>query len=154
MPITLQKGDDAPDFEALDQHAQPFRLSDHKDKTLILFFYPQDDTPGCTANACNLRDNYEQLQQLGLLLVGISPDHVQSHSAFAQKYGFQFSLLADPDKQILSAYGAWGEKNMYGKIVQGVLRSTFIVRNGKIHHVIKKVDTKNATAQLLKFLPA
>ncbi len=153
MAISLQKGDKAPDFSGLDQNGNPIQLSDFKGKKLVLFFYPQDDTPGCTANACSLRDGWADLSGLNVALLGVSPDTTAAHQAFIKKYNLNFSLLADTEKQVLTAYGAWGEKNMYGKIVTGVLRSTFIIdEEGIIQHVIKKVDTKSATAQLLKYL--
>ncbi len=153
MAISLQKGDKAPNFSGFDQNGNPVHLSDYKGKKLVLFFYPQDDTPGCTANACNLRDGWAELNALNVALLGVSPDDANAHQAFIKKYNLNFPLLADTDKQILTAYGAWGEKNMYGKIVTGVLRSTFIIdEEGIIQHVIKKVDTKAATAQLLKYL--
>lgn len=153
MAISLQKGDKAPDFSGRDQNGNLINLSDYKGKNLVLFFYPQDDTPGCTANACNLRDGWAELNALNVAIVGISPDTETSHQAFIKKYSLNFPLIADVEKHILTAYGAWGEKNMYGKIVTGVLRSTFIINaEGFIQHVIKKVDTKAATDQLLKYL--
>jgi len=153
MAISLQKGDKAPNFSGLDQNGNPIQLPDFKGKKLVLFFYPQDDTPGCTANACSLRDGWAELSGLNVALLGVSPDTTTAHQAFIKKYNLNFSLLADTEKQVLTAYGAWGEKNMYGKIVTGVLRSTFIIdEEGIIQHVIKKVDTKAATAQLLKYL--
>ena len=153
MAISLKQGDKAPDFSGLDQNGNTVNLSDYKGKTLVLFFYPQDDTPGCTANVCSLRDGWTELSALNVALLGVSPDTTVSHQAFIKKYNLNFPLIADTEKQILTAYGAWGEKNMYGKIVTGVLRSTFIINGeGFIQHVIKKVDTKAATAQLLKHL--
>lgn len=153
MAISLKQGDKAPDFSGIDQNGNTVNLSDYKGKTLVLFFYPQDDTPGCTANVCSLRDGWTELSALNVSLLGVSPDTTASHQAFIKKYNLNFPLIADTEKQILTAYGAWGEKNMYGKIVTGVLRSTFIIDgNGLIQHVIKKVDTKAATAQLLKHL--
>ncbi len=153
MAITLSAGAAAPEFAAYDQNGKLHKLSDYRGQKVVLFFYPADDTPGCTAEACSLRDHYADLQARGLVLFGVSPDGVDSHRRFAEKYNLPFSLLADETKQILSAYGAWGEKNMYGKISMGVLRSTFLIDGeGKIMDIIKRVDTKAAAAQLLKKL--
>lgn len=153
MAITLQVGDLAPQFEAMDQNGKKHALSDYLGKKVVLFFYPADDTPGCTKEACSLRDSYKELTEKGLNLLGVSPDNAESHQKFAQKYDLPFALLADESLSILQAYGAWGEKNLYGKISVGVLRSTFLIdEEGKIARVIKRVDTKAAAEQLLKGL--
>lgn len=146
----LSAGDKAPDFIGSDQNGNLFKLSDLKGQKVILFFYPKDNTPGCTAEACNLRDNYGLLQSYGFKLVGISADSMKSHQNFITKYDLPFPLIADTEKQILKQYGAWGLKKMYGKESEGTLRTTFIIdENGVIMHIIKKVDTKNHTEQIL-----
>jgi len=152
MPInTLPVGSSAPDFSGIDQNGQTIRLSDFKGSKLILYFYPEDDTPLCTQEACNLRDNYMLLKEHGYQIIGVSPDSVESHQKFIQKYNLPFSLIADPDKKILQAYEAWGEKNMYGKIVIGTRRLTYLIdENGIIRHVFKKVKSADHTAQILK----
>jgi peroxiredoxin Q/BCP len=153
MAITLNEGDKAPNFKGLDQNAKEVSLSDFSGKKLILYFYPKDDTPGCTKEACNLRDNHTELMNKGYQVVGVSPDNSASHQKFIGKYNLPFSLLADIDKSIMKTYGAFGEKNMYGKIVEGVLRTTFVIdENGTILKVFKKVQTDNHTEQILKAL--
>ena len=150
MAITLKEGDKAPDFKGLDQNGKEVGLSDFKGKKLVLYFYPKDDTPGCTKEACNLRDNHSLLLSKGLAVVGVSPDSTASHQKFISKYELPFSLIADTDKSVLKAYEAWGEKNMYGKITEGVLRSTFVIdENGSILKVFKKVQTDAHTEQIL-----
>lgn len=150
MAITLQEGAAAPHFSAIDQHNERHKLADYT--KVVLFFYPADDTPGCTAEACSLRDSYQELRDKGYVVLGVSPDGVASHAKFAEKFSLPFPLLADENKEILTAYGAWGEKNMYGKISMGVLRSTFLIENGIISKIIKRVDTKAAAQQVLKFI--
>lgn len=146
----LNTGDSAPDFTAKNQNGTNISLSDYKGKKVILYFYPKDDTPGCTAEACNLRDNYNALIEKGFEIIGVSPDSEKSHTKFQGKYNLQFNLLADTGKEILKKYGAWGEKKMYGKTYEGVLRTTFVIsEDGKIEKVFKKVDTKNHTQQIL-----
>jgi peroxiredoxin Q/BCP len=146
----LKPGDKAPDFTAKNQDGKEIRLSDFKGKKVILYFYPKDDTPGCTAEACNLRDNYNELLKKGFEVIGVSPDGEQSHIKFKTKYNLQFNLVADTAKTILKDYGAWGTKSMYGKEYDGVLRTTYIIdEQGKIEKVIVKVDTKNHTSQIL-----
>ena len=153
MAITLTKGEKAPEFTAADQRGNTLSLQQYAGNKIILFFYPQDDTPACTANVCNLQSNLETLTNRNLVLIGVSPDDLNSHLAFATKYALQYALIADTNKEILKKYGCWGEKNLYGKIVVGVLRATFIIdERGYIQHIIKRVDTKNAAAQILKFL--
>jgi thioredoxin-dependent peroxiredoxin len=146
----LKAGDIAPDFTAKNQDGKEIKLSNFKGKKVILYFYPKDDTPGCTAEACNLRDNYEDLTKKGFEVIGVSPDGEQSHTKFISKYNLQFNLVADTSKTILKQYGAWGTKNMYGKESEGVLRTTYIINEqGKIEKVIDKVDTKNHSSQIL-----
>jgi peroxiredoxin Q/BCP len=145
----LTIGNKAPDFKGINQNGEYVQLSQFKGKKVILYFYPKDNTPGCTAESCNLNDNYKYFQSKGYEIIGISPDSVASHKKFEQKYGFQFNLIADTKKEILQAYGAWGEKSNYGKKYMGVLRTTFIIdENGIIEQVFTKVDTKNHTEQI------
>ena len=149
----LTTGMQAPAFTSTDQNGKPVSLSDFSGQKVILYFYPKDDTPGCTAEACDFRDNYSGLVAKGINVLGVSVDSEASHQKFVTKHNLPFSLLADTDHQIVEAYGVWGEKNMYGKKYMGVNRSTFIIdENGTISHIIKKVDTKNSTAQVLELL--
>jgi peroxiredoxin Q/BCP len=150
---TLSKGDKAPEFTGLNQSGEKISLGGFKGKKLILYFYPKDNTPGCTAESCNLNDNYQMWLSKGYEVVGISPDSVASHKKFADKFQFGFNLIADPENEILQAYGVWGEKNMYGKKYMGVLRTTFVINEaGIVEEIFDKVDTKNHTDQLTKVL--
>lgn len=147
----LKKGDKAPDFEGVDQHGNTVSLKDFKGNKLILYFYPKDNTPGCTAEACNLRDNYDLWLSKGYKVVGVSPDSVASHQKFAEKHQLPFPLIADEEKKIIKAYGAWGPKKLYGREYEGLLRTTFVIdENGKIEEVFTKVKTKDHTNQILK----
>jgi peroxiredoxin Q/BCP len=147
---TLKEGEKAPGFTAKDQNGQTVSLSDFKGKTVILYFYPKDDTPGCTAEACDFRDNYQSLQGKGYQVIGVSTDDEKSHKKFETKYSLPFPLIADADKQIVEAYGVWKEKSMYGKTYMGTARTTFIIDGeGIIKKVIDKVDTKNSSHQVL-----
>lgn len=149
----LTTGMQAPAFTSTDQNGKPVSLSDFSGQKVILYFYPKDDTPGCTAEACDFRDNYRGLVAKGINVLGVSVDSEASHQKFVTKHNLPFPLLADTDHQIVEAYGVWGEKNMYGKKYMGVNRTTFIIdENGIISHIIKKVDTKNSTAQVLELL--
>ena len=148
---TLKIGDKAPDFKGIDQDGASISLKDFIGKKVVLYFYPKDDTPGCTAEACNLRDNYSELRKKGYEIVGVSADDEVSHKKFSDKYELPFSLIADTNKKILQSYNAWGEKNMYGKKYMGILRKTYIIdENGKIEKIFDKVDTKNHTEQILE----
>jgi peroxiredoxin Q/BCP len=148
--MTLQPGDKAPDFHANDENGNPVRLKDFKGKKLVLYFYPKDMTPGCTAESCNLRDNYKALQKQGYEVLGISTDTEKSHQKFIAKEKLPFHLLADPDKKVHDAYGTWVEKSMYGRKYMGTARVTFLINeNGVIDEIIQKVDTKNHAAQIL-----
>ena len=148
--MSLQTGDIAPDFSAPDQHGKTINLSDYRGKKVVIYFYPKDDTPGCTAQACNLRDNYSELQQAGYEVIGISGDGVKSHDKFANKYELPFTLVADEDKSINEAYGVWKEKSMYGRTYMGTARTTFVIdEEGKIADIIEKVKTNDHTAQIL-----
>jgi thioredoxin-dependent peroxiredoxin len=149
----LSKGDKAPDFQGLNQNGEKISLSGFKGKKLILYFYPKDNTPGCTAESCNLNENYQMWLSKGYEVVGISPDGVASHKKFADKFQFRFNLIADTETEILQAYGVWGEKNMYGRKYMGVLRTTFVINEkGIIENIFEKVDTKNHTEQIIKAL--
>ena len=149
----LSEGQKAPEFTANDQNGKSISLSNLAGKSIILYFYPKDDTPGCTAEACSFRDNYESLLAEGFEVLGVSTDDEKSHLKFIGKYNLPFSLIADTDKKIVEAYGVWVEKNMYGKKYMGVSRKTFIIdKNGMIRKVIDKVDTKNSSAQVLEIL--
>jgi peroxiredoxin Q/BCP len=149
----LSVGQKAPDFEAVNQDGKTIRLADFTGKTLILYFYPKDNTPGCTAEACNLNDNYSALTSNGFKVVGVSPDSPASHQKFIAKYTLAFNLIADTDHKIMKSYHAWGEKKMYGKSYEGVLRKTYIIDpNGIIMAVVEKVDTKNHVAQILEIV--
>ncbi len=149
----LKPGDKAPYFKGVDQNGNEISLDDFKGKKLILYFYPKDNTPGCTAEACDLRDNYNLWLEKGYAVVGVSPDTVKSHQKFAEKYDLPFPLIADPDKEILKAYGVWGLKKNYGREYEGVFRTTFIIdENGTIEEVFKKVKTKEHTKQILEKL--
>ena len=148
--VKLQPGDIAPDFSGTDEQGNTIALSNYKGKKLILFFYPKDDTPGCTAEACNLRDNFELLKSKGFELLGVSPDGATAHQKFKAKYQLPFPLIADTEHHILKAYGAWGAKSMYGKVYEGVLRSTFVIdEKGTIEQVFAKVKTSDHTRQIL-----
>lgn len=147
----LTAGMPAPHFEGTDQNGKTVKISSFLGKKVVLYFYPKDDTPGCTAEACSLRDNYQDLLKKGFIVLGVSPDSEKSHIRFAGKYNLPFPLIADPEKKILTAYGAYGEKLMYGKKVTGVIRTTFIIdEKGIIEKVIKKVDTKEHATQIFK----
>ena len=149
--MLLEPGTLAPDFTAPDQHGNDFTLSSLRGQRVALYFYPKDDTPGCTAQACNLRDNEMQLAAQGIKVVGVSTDNAASHGKFAQKYDLAFPLVADADKAIVQAYGVWQEKKNYGKTYWGTVRTTFLLdENGVITRVIKRPDTKEHAAQLLK----
>lgn len=147
---TLETGDKAPEFSVEDQDGNSVKLSDFKGKKLVLFFYPKASTPGCTAEACNLRDNWELFQEKGYAILGVSADTQKKQSNFKNKYEFPFPLLADEDKEVIQAYGVWGPKKFMGKEYDGIHRTTFIIsENGKIEEVIKKVKTKAHTDQIL-----
>jgi len=149
MSSKLAVGDKAPAFEGVNQNGAKITLNDFKGKKLILYFYPKDNTPGCTAESCDLNDNYEMWLSKGYQVVGVSPDNEKSHLKFIEKYNLKFNLIADTDTKILEAYGAWGEKSMYGKKYMGVLRTTFVIgENGIIEAIFDKVDTKNHSTQI------
>ncbi len=148
---TLKPGDAAPLFSANDQYGKEISIESLKGKKVILYFYPKDSTPGCTVEACNLRDNHADLIGKGFVVLGVSPDALKSHEKFTEKYELPFSLLLDTDKKIILAYGVWGPKKFMGKSYDGVFRTTFVIdENGIIEKVFTKVDTKNHTEQILE----
>lgn len=149
----LSEGSAAPQFEGVTQDGRILSLNDFKGKKLILYFYPKDNTPGCTTEACDLSENYDFWLSKGVDVVGVSPDSTASHQKFIEKYGLKFSLIADPEKKILQSYGVWGEKFNYGKSYMGVIRTTFVIsEEGIIEKIFKKVDTKDHTNQIVKEL--
>ncbi|OEK01298.1 peroxiredoxin [Roseivirga sp. 4D4] len=148
--MALQVGDKAPAFEGIDQDSNPIKLSDFSGKKLVLYFYPKDNTPGCTAQSCNLRDNYDALLKAGYAVVGISSDSPKKHQNFIAKYELPFPLIADEDKSIHEQFGTWVEKSMYGRTYMGTARTTFVINeSGVIDEIIAKVKTKDHTAQIL-----
>jgi thioredoxin-dependent peroxiredoxin len=148
--MRLKVGEKAPDFEGRDQDGNVLRLSDFKGRKVVLYFYPKDDTPGCTAQACNLRDNYNALLKAGYEVIGISSDDEKSHMKFRTKYGLPFPLIADTDRSINEKYDVWVEKSMYGKKYMGTARTTFLINEqGVIDEIIEKVKTGDHTAQIL-----
>ncbi|MCR9015593.1 thioredoxin-dependent thiol peroxidase [Aquiflexum gelatinilyticum] len=149
--MSLAVGNPAPSFEAKDQNGNIIKLSDFKGRKVILYFYPKDATPGCTAQACNLRDNYEALQKAGFIVLGVSSDSEKSHLKFIEKQNLPFPLIADEDLKVHEAYGTWVEKSMYGRKYMGTARTTFVIdEEGVLTEIIEKVDTKNHTNQILK----
>lgn len=148
--MKLAIGEKAPDFEQKDQDGNLVKLSDLKGKKVILYFYPKDDTPGCTAQACNLNENLPALQAKGFEIIGVSIDGQKAHQKFIKKYDLKFTLLSDEDHQLVEAYGVWVEKSMYGRTYMGTARTTFIIdENGIITDIIEKVKTKEHTSQIL-----
>ena len=147
--MTLQIGDQAPDFQIPDQDGIVHKLADYRGRKLVIYFYPKDDTPGCTAQACNLRDNYFDLRQQGYEVIGVSVDDEASHQKFIHKFELPFTLLSDTTHQMVEAYGVWQEKNMYGRKYLGTVRYTFVIdEKGIIQDIITKVDTKDHAAQI------
>jgi peroxiredoxin Q/BCP len=150
---TLKKGDKAPNFIAKDQHGKTHQLSDYKGKKLVIYFYPKDNTPGCTAQACNLRDNIDLLKKNNMAVLGISADSEKSHMKFSEKFELNFPLLVDEERKIIEAFGVWGPKKFMGKTYDGISRTTFIIdESGIVQEIIDKVDTKNHAQQILELL--
>jgi peroxiredoxin Q/BCP len=146
-------GDKAPEINGIDQDGQAWKLSDQKGKKVILYFYPKDDTPGCTKEACSFRDNYKQLLKDGYVVIGVSPDKAPKHKKFIDKYDLPFPLLEDPEKQIIESYGVWGPKKFMGREFDGVLRTTFVIdEKGKVAERIDKVKTKDAAQQVMDLM--
>lgn len=159
MPKTLTKkemlvvGDKAPDFEALDQDGKKITLKQFKGKNIVLYFYPKDNTPGCTKEACSLRDRYSSFKKKNTVILGVSKDSQKSHTGFIEKYDLPFLLISDADKKVQELYGVWQEKNMYGKKVMGTVRTTFVIRaDQKISYVFNKVDCENHAEEVLEKL--
>lgn len=149
--MSIKEGSKAPAFKGVDQNGDKVSLSDFKGKKVILFFYPKDDTPGCTAQACNLRDNYHDLISKGYQVIGISTDSVKSHKKFEEKFSLPFPLIADEEKKIVEKYNVWGEKQFMGNTFMGTIRTTFLIdEEGKIKKIIEKPDSQNQTEQVLK----
>jgi peroxiredoxin Q/BCP len=146
----LKVGDPAPDFSGLDQHGNAISKSDFAGKKIVLYFYPKDDTPGCTAEACSFRDGYQDLLNAGYAVVGVSPDSVKKHAKFVDKYSLPFPLIADEDRKVIDAYGVWGRKKFMGREYDGVYRETFVIgTDGTLERILEKVDTKDSAGQIL-----
>ncbi|MDE3213101.1 MAG: thioredoxin-dependent thiol peroxidase [Bacteroidota bacterium] len=149
----LQEGEKAPTFTGKDQNGKKVSLKDFKGKKVVLYFYPEDDTPTCTIEACNLRDNYKVLQKAGLEVLGVSPDDSRKHKKFEQKYQLPFTLIEDPDKKIIDEYGVWGEKNLYGRKYMGLHRTTFLIdEQGVIVKIFRKPKSKIHSQEILQAL--
>lgn len=145
----LKEGDLAPAIDAFDQEGKKITLEEYRGKKIVLYFYPKDNTPGCTAESCNLRDNYKQFKEKGYEILGVSADSEKSHQKFISKYDLPFRLISDTNKKVLKDYGAWGEKKLYGKSYMGILRKTFIIdENGYVEKIIEKVKTKEHSKQI------
>ena len=148
--MNLKIGDKAPDFEGKNQNNESVKLSNFIGEKVVLYFYPRDNTPGCTAQACNLKDNFNELSRKGYKIIGVSSDSIKSHKKFEEKYSLPFDLISDEDKAIHKSYGTWIEISMYGRIYMGTARWTFIIdENGIINDIIEKVKTKEHTNQIL-----
>lgn len=148
---TLKEGDKAPEFEGVNQDGKKISLGDYKGKKLIIYFYPKDNTPGCTAQACNLRDNYKAMQKQGYEILGVSADTEKKHQNFIAKYDLPFDLIADTEKEMIKAYGVWGPKKFMGKKYDGIHRTTFVINEeGIIDEVISKVKTKTHSEQIME----
>lgn len=148
--MSLQIGSPAPAFSANNQNGELKTLASYSGKKLVLYFYPKDDTPGCTAEACSLRDNYEALLAQGYAILGVSPDKEAKHQKFIEKYNLPFDLLADTDNAVALSYGVWVEKSMYGRKYMGIARTTFVIdEQGNLFEIIEKVDTKNHANQII-----
>ncbi|MCG9900474.1 MAG: thioredoxin-dependent thiol peroxidase [Hydrotalea sp.] len=146
----LQEGQKAPAFQGKDQDGKTIRLKDFAGKKLVLYFYPQDDTPTCTVQACNLRDNYEALQAAGYAVLGVSPDTVEKHKKFGTKHALPFPLLADVERKVIDLYGVWGEKQMYGRKYEGLIRTTFVIdEKGIIESIIRKPKSKQHAEEVM-----
>lgn len=149
--MKLKIGDKAPEFKGVNENNNNVSLSDYNGKKIILYFYPKDNTPGCTNEACDLRDNYDMWISRGYDVIGVSPDSQQSHLKFIDKHNLPFTLISDPDKVIIKEYGAWGPKKLYGREYEGLLRTTFVIdETGVITNIFEKVKTKDHTNQILE----
>jgi peroxiredoxin Q/BCP len=151
----VEEGKPAPDFELKSDSGDTVRLSEFRGRPVVVYFYPKDDTPGCTAQACGIRDNYDAFGERGAVVLGVSPDDESSHVKFKQKYGLPFTLLADPDHQVAEKYGVWGERKLYGKTYMGIERSTFVIDpDGNVAHVMRRVKPDTHVERVLQALPA
>lgn len=151
MATSLQEGQAAPAFTGLDQDGNKISLRDLKGRKLVLFFYPEDDTPTCTIQACNLRDNYALLKKAGFTVIGISPDSIESHQRFREKFNLPFTLIADPKHKIIEQYGVWGEKNLYGRKYMGLHRTTFVIdEQGKIRKIFLRPRNKAHAEEIIR----
>ena len=151
----VEEGKPAPDFELTSDEGQTVRLSELRGQPVVVYFYPRDDTPGCTAQARGIRDNYEAFGERGAVVLGISPDDESSHVKFKQKYGLPFTLLADPDHRVADDYGVWGERSMYGKTYHGIERSTFVIdADGNVAKIMRRVKPDTHAQQVLEALPS
>ncbi|GIU68824.1 MAG: peroxiredoxin [Candidatus Woesearchaeota archaeon] len=149
----MKEGSKAIDFSLKDQNGKTHKLSDYKGKPIVLYFYPKDDTPGCTMEACSFRDNYKDFKKKGAIVIGVSVDSEESHKKFAEKYKLPFILLADPEKKVVKKYGVWGEKSFMGKKYMGTTRATFIIdENFKIKKIFPKVSVVGHTKEVLKYI--
>lgn len=147
----LKIGDQAPSFSAKDQNGELVKLSDFEGKKVVIYFYPKDNTPGCTAQACNIRDNYEALQAKGIVILGVSADSEEAHRKFIEKYDLPFPLIADTEKELIQLYGVWGEKKFMGRVYDGIHRTTFVLdENHKIVGIIEKPKTKDHAREILE----
>ncbi len=147
---TLKEGDKAPAFKSKDQNGKPVSLADYKGKKVVLYFYPEDDTPTCTVQACNLRDNFSVLKKQGFRVLGVSPDEEKKHKKFETKYNLPFTLISDPEHTIIDAYGVWGEKQMYGRTYMGLHRTTFLIdEKGIVKKIFLKPKSKQHTEEIL-----
>ena len=149
---SLKEGDSAPNFSGIDQNGNQLKLSDFSGKKLILYFYPKDDTPGCTKEACNLRDNYQELKNNDFEVIGVSADNSAKHLKFIDKYKLPFSLIADTDKTVINAYQCWGLKKFMGREYEGILRKTFVIENNTIVKLFEKVKTADHFQQIMEAL--
>ena len=151
----VEEGKPAPDFELTSDSGETVRLSDLKGRPVVVYFYPRDDTPGCTAQACGIRDNYDAFGEHGAVVLGISPDDESAHVKFKEKYGLPFTLLADPDHRVADEYGVWGERSMYGKTYMGIERSTFVIDpEGNVARIMRRVKPDTHAEQVLQALPS
>lgn len=149
--IILKEGDKAPAFKAKDQNGKPVSLADYKGQKVVLYFYPEDDTPTCTVQACNLRDNYGLLKKNGFVVLGVSPDEEKKHKKFEAKYDLPFTLIADPDHAVIDKYGVWDEKQLYGRKYMGILRTTFLIdEKGIIRKVFLRPKNKQHAEEIIK----
>ncbi len=147
----LKIGDQAPSFEAVNQAGEPISLADYKGKKVVIYFYPKDDTPGCTAQACNIRDNYADIQEKGIEIIGVSADGTKAHQKFITKYDLPFPLIADESKEVINAFGVWGEKKFMGRVYDGIHRTTFLMdESHAIVGIIEKPKTKDHTREILE----